>query len=69
MKNKEKPKQNLNCTADLISKKIAFWAPFWRGVHIKNQSIAEGWGKSMKHAEKDAANNALKSLDANKLDI
>tara|TARA_B100000579_G_C22667668_1_gene774049 strand:+ start:104 stop:835 length:732 start_codon:yes stop_codon:yes gene_type:complete len=32
-------------------------------VHIKNQSIAEGWGKSMKDAEKDAANKALQSLD------
>ena len=34
-------------------------------VYIKNRSIAEGWGKSMKKAEKDAANKALKDLDDN----
>ena len=38
---------------------------FFCTVYIKNQSIAEGWGKSMKLAEKDAANKALKSLDKN----
>ena len=32
-------------------------------VYIKNQSIADGWGKSIKQAEKDAANKALKSLE------
>jgi len=32
-------------------------------VYIKNQSIAEGWGKSIKQAEKDAASKALKSID------
>jgi ribonuclease-3 len=36
---------------------------FFCTVYIKNRSIAEGWGKSMKQAEKDAANKALKSLD------
>tara|TARA_B100000965_G_scaffold361082_1_gene342233 strand:+ start:125 stop:868 length:744 start_codon:yes stop_codon:yes gene_type:complete len=34
-------------------------------VYIKDRSIAEGWGKSMKQAEKDAANKALNSLDKN----
>ena len=34
-------------------------------VYIKDQSIAEGWGKSMKQAEKDAANKALISIDKN----
>ena len=38
-------------------------------VYIKNQSIAEGWGKSMKNAEKDAANKALNSLDQNLIDL
>ena len=38
---------------------------FFCTVYIKNQSIAEGWGKSMKQAEKDAANRALKFLDKN----
>ena len=42
---------------------------FFCTVYIKNQSISEGWGKSMKHAEKDAAKNALKYLDENKLDM
>ncbi len=32
---------------------------FFCTVHIKNISIAEGWGKSMKEAEKDAARQAL----------
>jgi len=32
-------------------------------VYIKDQSIAEGWGKSMKQAEKDAAYKALNSID------
>ena len=36
-------------------------------VYIKDQSIAEGWGKSMKQAEKDAANKALKSINKNVL--
>jgi len=38
---------------------------FFCNVYIKNQSIADGWGKSMKQAEKDAAKRALKSLDKN----
>ena len=42
---------------------------FFCTVYIKNQSIAEGWGKSMKQAEKDAANKALKSLDNNLIDL
>ncbi|WP_269609032.1 ribonuclease III [Prochlorococcus marinus] len=41
---------------------------FFCTVHIKNRSIAEGWGKSMKQAEKNAASKALKSLDENSLD-
>ena len=36
-------------------------------VYIKDRSIAEGWGKSMKLAEKDAANKALNSLGKNVL--
>ena len=31
-------------------------------VYIQNQSIAEGWGKSIKQAEKDAASHALKAF-------
>ena len=42
---------------------------FCSTVYIKNQSIAEGWGKSMKNAEKDAANKALNSLDQNLIDL
>ena len=38
-------------------------------VYIKDRSIAEGWGKSMKQAEKDAANKALNSLDQNALNL
>ncbi len=41
---------------------------FFCTVHIKNRSIAEGWGKSMKQAEKNAASKALKFLDENSLD-
>ena len=36
---------------------------FFCTVYIKNRSIAEGWGKSMKQAEKDAASKALKYLE------
>ena len=32
---------------------------FFCTVYIKNQSIAEGWGKSMKQSEKNAASKAL----------
>jgi len=32
---------------------------FFCTVQIKNRSIAKGWGKSMKQAEKDAARKAL----------
>jgi len=38
---------------------------FFCTVYIKNISIAEGWGKSIKQAEKDAASKALKDFDAN----
>ncbi len=38
---------------------------FFCNVYIKNRSIAQGWGKSMKQAEKDAANKALKSFKNN----
>ncbi len=38
-------------------------------VYIKDRSIAEGWGKSMKEAEKDAANQALKSFNKNVIDL
>ena len=36
---------------------------FFCTVYIKNRPISEGWGKSMKQAEKNAANKALNSLD------
>tara|TARA_B100000965_G_scaffold311231_1_gene270740 strand:+ start:116 stop:859 length:744 start_codon:yes stop_codon:yes gene_type:complete len=42
---------------------------FFCTVYIKDLSIAKGWGKSMKQAEKDAANKALKSLDNNLIDL
>ena len=42
---------------------------FFCTVYIKSRSIAEGWGKSMKQAEKDAAKKALKSLDKNLIDL
>ena len=42
---------------------------FFCTVYIQNQSIGEGWGKSMKQAEKNAANTALDSLDKNILDL
>ncbi len=41
---------------------------FFCTVYIKNQSIAEGSGKSMKQAEKDAANQALKYFEKNIID-
>tara|TARA_B100000214_G_scaffold270673_1_gene201039 strand:- start:24 stop:767 length:744 start_codon:yes stop_codon:yes gene_type:complete len=40
---------------------------FFCTVHIKNQSIAEGWGKSIKQAEKDAASKALKYCENNEI--
>ena len=40
---------------------------FFCTVYIKSKSIAEGWGKSMKQAEKDAANKALKCLENNEI--
>lgn len=42
---------------------------FFCTVYIKDQSIAEGWGKSIKQAEKNAANKALKSLDMNVINL
>ena len=42
---------------------------FFCTVYIKDQSIAEGWGKSMKQAEKDAAQKALKYLDKKELNL
>ena len=42
---------------------------FFCTVYIKELSIAEGWGKSMKQAEKDAANKALNALDKNALNL
>ena len=41
---------------------------FFCTVYIKGQSSAEGWGKSIKQAEKDAANKALKTLEKNEID-
>ena len=38
---------------------------FFCTVGIKNRKLAEGWGKSIKQAEKNAASNALKSLNDN----
>ena len=41
---------------------------FFCTVYVKNRSIAEGLGKSMKQAEKDAANKALKYFENNLID-
>ncbi len=41
---------------------------FFCTVYIQNRSIAEGWGKSMKQAEKDAASKALKYFENNIID-
>ncbi len=41
---------------------------FFCTVYIKSRSIAEGWGKSMKQAEKDTANKALKYFENNVID-
>ncbi len=41
---------------------------FFCTVYIKSQSIAEGFGKSMKQAEKDAARKALKYYENNIID-
>ena len=38
---------------------------FFCTVYIKNRSIAEGWGKSMKQAEKNAASKALEYFEKN----
>ena len=42
---------------------------FFCTVYVKDRSLAEGWGKSMKQAEKAAANNALKFLDNNVINL
>tara|TARA_Y100001968_G_scaffold91610_1_gene82417 strand:+ start:113 stop:859 length:747 start_codon:yes stop_codon:yes gene_type:complete len=42
---------------------------FFCTVYIKNHSLAEGWGKSMKQAEKDAANKALDCLIKDEFDL
>ena len=41
---------------------------FFCTVYIKNKSIAEGWGKSMKQAEKNAASKALEYCENNLID-
>ena len=41
---------------------------FFCTVFVRNRSIAEGWGKSMKQAEKNAANKALEFLDNHLID-
>ena len=41
---------------------------FFCSVYIKDRLLAEGWGKSMKIAEKNAAHQALASLDTYKFD-
>ena len=41
---------------------------FFCTVYIKGRSIAEGWGKSIKQAEKDSASKALKYFDKNFID-
>ncbi len=41
---------------------------FFCTVYIKNRPLAEGWGKSMKQAEKDAASKALKYFKNNIID-
>ena len=41
---------------------------FFCNVFIKNRSIAKGWGRSIKEAEKDAANKALKALEVSDID-
>ena len=38
---------------------------FFCTVYIKDRSIAEGWGKSIKQAEKNSASKALKYFDNN----
>ncbi|MBW3042828.1 ribonuclease III [Prochlorococcus marinus] len=42
---------------------------FFCTVYIQNISIAEGWGKSMKQAEKEAANEALTAVEKNVLKL
>ena len=41
---------------------------FFCNVYVKNRSIAEGSGKSMKQAEKNAASKALKYFENNLID-
>tara|TARA_B100000214_G_scaffold371253_1_gene347271 strand:+ start:71 stop:820 length:750 start_codon:yes stop_codon:yes gene_type:complete len=42
---------------------------FFCTVFIKNKTLAKGWGKSIKEAEKDAANKALNFLNENEFDF
>jgi len=51
-----------------IDKKHANPRRFFCTLQIKSQAIAEGWGKSIKQAEKDAASKALKSLEKHEID-
>ena len=41
---------------------------FFCTVYVKDRSIAEGWGKSIKQAEKDSASKALNYFDKNLID-
>ncbi len=52
-----------------IDKKHDNHKRFFCTVYIKDRSIAEGWGKSIKQAEKDAANQALKYLNKNVIEL
>ena len=52
-----------------IDKKHANPRRFFCTVLIKNRKLAKGWGKSIKDAEKDAANNALSYLYRNEFDF
>ena len=51
-----------------IDKKHGNPKRFFCTVYIKDRSIAEGWGKSIKHAEKDAANKALEYFETHTID-
>lgn len=42
---------------------------FFCTVYVKNRSLAKGLGKSIKQAEKDAAKNALKTLEKKGFDL
>ena len=42
---------------------------FFCNVYLKDLLLGEGWGSSIKKAEKNAANQALRALETNKFDI